>query len=69
MARLRPLPNPQVPVVDPQTGLMTDDWFRYFFSRDRVGISDLSDVSPTAPANNQVLIYNSSTGKYTPGAN
>lgn len=31
---LRPLPTPQQPVVDPRSGLMTQDWFLYFKSLD-----------------------------------
>jgi hypothetical protein len=29
--------------------------------------SQLSDVSSTAPTNNQILIFNDSTGEYEPG--
>jgi hypothetical protein len=31
-------------------------------------IKDLSDVGPTNPTNGQILIFNSSTGRYEPGA-
>jgi hypothetical protein len=68
MAALRPMPAPGVPLVDPN-GHLTTEWRLYFSSRERIGIANLSDVSPTAPANNEVLIFNSTTGKYTPGAN
>jgi hypothetical protein len=66
MATLRPIPQPSVPVVDPKTGLMTQDWFLYFKSREQVGIANLSDVSSTAPTDGQALLYDDSTGKWTP---
>lgn len=31
----RPLPQPNVAVVDLKTGLMTPPWYEYFVSRDR----------------------------------
>lgn len=68
MAQLRPLPHPSVPVVMPDR-TMNSDWYLYFKSREMIGIANLSDVSTTAPANNEVLIYNSTTLKWTPGAN
>ncbi len=68
MAALKPIPNPFVPVVDDK-GCMTQAWFEYFKTRELAGIANLSDVSPTAPTNGQVLIYNSTTLKYTPGTN
>lgn len=63
----KPLPGLDVPVVDPKTGLMTQAWFEYFQSRR--GLANLPDVSTTAPTNGQVLIYNSTTKLFTPGAN
>lgn len=69
MATLKPLPQPQVPLIDPATGRITTDWFLYFQSRERIGIANLSDVSNTAPADTETLIFNASTGKWTPGAN
>lgn len=68
MAQLKPIPIPEIALVD-AAGKMTQEWREYFLSRERAGIANLSDVSTTAPANNQVLIYNSTTGKWTPGAN
>lgn len=63
----RPLPGLDVPVVDPKTGNMNQVWYEYFQSRQT--LAQLPDVSTTAPTNGQVLIYNSATKLYTPGAN
>jgi hypothetical protein len=63
----RPLPGLDVPVVNPQTGQMNQAWYEYFQSHQT--LAQLPDVSPTAPANGQVLIYNSTTKLWTPGAN
>jgi hypothetical protein len=64
---VKPLPSLDVPVVDTKTGQMTQVWFDYFFQHQR--LSQMPDVSPVAPTNGQVLIYNSTTKLYTPGAN
>jgi hypothetical protein len=63
----KPLPNVDVPVINLQTGYMTQAWYEYFQSRK--GLANLPDVSTTAPTNGQVLIYNSTTKLWTPGAN
>jgi hypothetical protein len=68
MAKLNPTPSPSVAWVD-QNGRPTQVFFEYLKSRERVGISNLSDVSTTAPTNNQVMIYNSTSGLWVPGAN
>ena len=62
-----PLPGNDVPVVNPQTGQMTQAWYSYFQSR--VKLSQLPDVSTVAPTNGQVLIWNDTTKLYTPGTN
>jgi hypothetical protein len=62
-----PLPGKDVPVIDPNTGTMNQVWYDYFFSRQKLG--QLPDVSPIAPTNGQVLVYNSTTKLWTPGAN
>jgi len=66
--QLAPIPPPDVHVVD-QNGKMTVDWYLYFKARDGLGIANLSDVSGTAPANTQVLIFNAATKLWTPAAN
>jgi hypothetical protein len=63
----RPLPGLDVPLVDPQTGLMTQTWAEYFQSIQK--LSQLPDVSTTTPTNGQVLIWNSTTMRWTPGTN
>lgn len=63
----KPLPNLDVPVIDIQTGYMTQAWYEYFQSRK--GLANLPDVSTAAPTNGQVLIYNSTSKLWTPGAN
>lgn len=68
MAR-RPLPDPSVPVIDPKTGLITKDWFLYFQARESVGLSALPDVSLTALANGEVLIYDATDALWKNGLN
>ena len=68
MAKLRPMPSPAVPLVKTD-GTMTETWLLYFRSREQIGTANLSDVSSTAPADTEVLIFNATTGKYEPGSN
>lgn len=63
----KPFPGLDVPMVDLKTGLMTQIWFEYFSQHQK--LAQLPDVSPVAPTNGQVLIYNSTTKLYTPGSN
>lgn len=65
----RPLPPPDVPVVEPTTGLISQTWFDYLKDRDQLKVGGLRDVSATAPTNGQVLIYNSTSKLWVPGAN
>lgn len=60
----RPLPGLDVPVVNPQTGFMTQIWYEYFSSHQN--LSQLLDVSTTAPTDGQVLTYVAATQKWTP---
>lgn len=62
-----PLPGIDVPVVNPQTGQMTQVWYTYFQSHQK--LTQLPDVSTVAPTNGQVLIFNSTSGLWVPGAN
>lgn len=62
-----PFPGKDVPVIDLQSGMMNQVWYDYFKFHQK--LAQLPDVSITAPTNGQVLIYNSTTGLYTPGAN
>jgi hypothetical protein len=68
MARIR-IPPPDIAAIDPATGRFTQDWYDVLKGLERLGVLDLFDVSTTAPANLQVMIWNSTTGKFAPGAN
>lgn len=63
------IPPPDVAPIDPKTGRWTGDYYDIIKGLERLGFFDLADVSTTAPTNGQVMIYNSTTGKWTPGAN
>lgn len=60
----RPLPGNDVPLVDIGTGLMTQTWFEYFQSHQK--LTQLPDVSTASPTNGQVLTYVAATQKWTP---
>lgn len=62
-----PLPGLDSPVVDPQTGKMTQVWYVFFQSHQK--LTQLPDVSTTAPTNGQVLTWTAATGLWTPAAN
>lgn len=68
MARFR-MPPPDVVIIDPKTGKLTADGYDLFKTLEKLRFADMADVSPTAPANTQVPIWNSTTGLWTPGAN
>lgn len=68
MATLRPMPSQAVPVVDPKTGLMNPEWRLYFLSREKLGLSNLVGVSTTVPTDGDVLVFDSTTGLWGPGA-
>jgi hypothetical protein len=60
-----PLPGLDSPVVDPDTGQMTQAWYNYFQNHQR--LTQLPDVATVAPTNGQTLKYNSTTKLWTPG--
>lgn len=60
----RPLPAPDVPLINPQTGYMTQTWYEYFQQHQK--LVQLPDVSTTAPTDGQVLTYVAATQKWTP---
>lgn len=62
------IPHPSVPLTDAQ-GRIASDWYEYFQSREKVGLSNLSDVTLTALVNGQVLIWNAADAKWENGAN
>ena len=59
-----PLPGLDVPVVDPRTGIMSQAWFTYFQSHQK--LTQLPDVSTTAPTNGQTLVYNATSKLWVP---
>ena len=59
-----PLPGLDVPVVDPRTGVMTQAWFTYLQSHQK--LTQLPDVSTTAPTNGQTLVYNATSKLWVP---
>lgn len=59
-----PLPGLDVPVVDPRTGLMTQAWYVYLQSHQK--LTQLPDVSTTAPTNGQTLVYNATSKLWVP---
>ena len=63
----QPFPGKDTPVIDPKTGSMNQVWYDYFQTHQK--LTQLPDVSTTAPTNGQVLIYNSTTKLWTPGGN
>jgi len=60
-----PLPGLDVPVVNPQTGQMTQAWYLYFLQHQK--LTQLPDVSSVAPANGQTIRWNAATGLWVPG--
>lgn len=68
MAKFR-LPPPDVAPIDPATGKWTADYYDLMKGLERLGLLDLADVAATAPANGQVLIYNSTNKNFAPGSN
>lgn len=68
MARVR-IPPQDIPAIDLATGRFTLDWYDTLKALERLGLLDLADVSTTAPANGQVMIYSSANKNFAPGAN
>ena len=60
----KPFPGPDVPVINPQSGMMNEVWYQYLQQHHKLG--QLPDVSTTAPTNNQVLTFKTATGLWTP---
>lgn len=60
----RPLPGLDVPVINPQTGQMTQAWYEYFQSHQK--LAQLPDVANVAPIDTQVLKYVAATKLWTP---
>lgn len=64
MAKFR-MPPPDVVLVDPKTGKLTDDGYDLFKGLERLGLLDLAGMATTAPANGQLLAFNSTTGVWS----
>jgi hypothetical protein len=60
----KPLPGLDVPIVNPQTGQMAQAWYEYFQSHQK--LTQLPDVSTTAPTNGQMLVYNATSQLWVP---
>ena len=72
MGRIRIPPPDVAPVeIDPVTKRFrwTQEWYDVVKGLEKLGLLDLADVSTTAPANGQVLIYSSANKNFAPGAN
>jgi hypothetical protein len=67
MARIR-IPPPDVPPIDPATGLWTSDYYDVIKALERLGLLDLFDVSTTAPTDTQTMRWNAASKKFIPGA-
>jgi hypothetical protein len=65
----KPFPGLDVPIgmIGDRPIFMSQAFFEYFQNHQK--LTQLPDVSTTAPTNGQVLIYNSTTKLWTPGAN
>lgn len=68
---LPPLPGPNIPVIDPATGTMTRDWYRYWTVADPIlrgvlalSINDLADTDAATPVNGQVLTWVSADSRW-----
>ena len=61
-----PLPGLDVPVVDPQTGQMTQAWYVYFQQHQK--LTQLPDVSTVVPTSGQTIRWNDTTKLWVPGA-
>lgn len=60
------VPDFDEPVVD-ERGKITRSWREYIKDLDKRAFNE--KVSVTSPTNGQVLLYNATTGLWTPGAN
>lgn len=61
-----PKPNRSTPVLAADGQTISDGWDDFFRYLDSLNSPPVSAISPT---NGQVLVYDSTTGLYTPGSN
>lgn len=59
-----PFPGRDVPIIDAQTGQMSQIWYTYLQGHQK--LTQLPDVSTTAPTNGQTLVFNSTSGLWVP---
>ncbi len=59
-----PLPGRDVPIIDQQTGQMSQTWYSYLQGHQK--LTQLPDVSTVAPTNGQTLVFNSTSGLWVP---
>ncbi|WP_336802503.1 hypothetical protein [Kaistia sp. MMO-174] len=69
--RLPALPGPDIPVIDPATGRMTRDWYRYWTVADSIlrgvtalSLNDLANIDAAAPTNGQRLTWVAADSKW-----
>lgn len=61
----KPFPALDVPVIDTESGRMTQVWYEYFQQHQK--LTQLPDVSSAlAPTNGQTLVYNATTKLWVP---
>lgn len=60
---INPIPNPASKVLN-SDGTMTTEWYEYFKSRERVGLSLLPDVLLTALANGDAPVWDAAQKKW-----
>ena len=69
--RLPVLPGPEIPIIDPATGRMTRDWYRYWTITDSIlrgttalKLNDIADIDAPAPTNGQQLTWVSADSRW-----
>lgn len=60
----KPLPGLDVPIVDPQSGRISQVWFEYFAQHQK--LTQLPDVSTVAPTNGQTLVFDTTSKLWVP---
>lgn len=62
--RLPVLPGPEIPVIDPSTGFLTRDWYRYWTVADPIlrgvaalSLNDMADIDAGSPADGDALTW------------
>lgn len=65
------MPGPNIPVIDPATGTMTRDWYRYWTVADPIlrgvlalSLNDLADIDAVLPYDGEVLTWVAADSKW-----